>query len=106
MRLVGSVHKLERTIALVRGESAYRKLLGELDGVDETLLGTEGAESAYLPSREEQDDEQRVDERGRRLEEVVVVRRDELSELVDERAKPRTADPGRDETGPPRAHRP
>src|SRR5438477_51455 len=74
-------------LSVAGGERPGRELLGKLDGIDEALLRAERAKSADLARREEEDDEERIEDRGRRLEEVVVVRRHELAELVDERAE-------------------
>ena len=87
------------TIAVFRGQRAHRELLRQLDRVDEALLGREGTESPDLARREEQDHEERIQDRGGGLEEVVAVGRDELPELVDERAKPGAADESCDKTG-------
>src|SRR5712691_8983123 len=98
MSRVCSRREPERMISVVRGERAHRESLGELDRVDEALLRTEGAEPPDLTSGQEEDDEQRIDEGGRGLEEIVVVRSHELAELVDEGAEPRTTDQHRDDT--------
>src|SRR5438477_1373080 len=74
-------------LSVAGGERSGRELLGKHDGVDEALLWAERAESPDLARREEEDHEERVEDRGGGLEEVVVVRRDELAELVDERAE-------------------
>jgi hypothetical protein len=88
---------LERTIAIIRRQRAAREPLRELDGVDEALLGTQGAKAPDLAGREEEDDEERVEDRRGRLEDVVVVRGHELSKLVDERPKASAARDGRDQ---------
>jgi len=96
--LIGGGQQAERMVAVVRGEGAHRELLGELDSVDQALLGAQAAESPDLARCEEEDHEERIEDRGRRSEEVIVVTRHELPELVDERAKPGSADDRRDQT--------
>jgi hypothetical protein len=68
----------------------------------EAFLGTRAAKSPDLAGREEEDHEEHLEDGGRGLEEVVLVRRDELAELVDEGAETGATDHGCSE---PRARR-
>ena len=97
MRLIGAGQQLESALSVIRGERPHGELLAELDRVHKALLGTEGAELPDLAGRQEEHDEERVEDRGRRLEEVVVVARHELPDLVHERAEPRATDDGCDQ---------
>ena len=74
-------------------EPTERRRLERLDGVEHRLVGPERAELDRA-EREVHHDEHDVDERDRRLEEVVDVAGDELAELVDEPAEPRAAEEG------------
>jgi hypothetical protein len=85
--LIRGHEELEGTVAVAFGQRAHRELLGELGGVDQAFFGTETAKSSDLACREKEDHEQRVDDRGSGLEEVVVVRGHELAGLVDEGAE-------------------
>ncbi len=80
VRLVRARQQLDRTVPIVRGQRPAREPLGNLDGVDQAFLGAKRAKSPDLAGREEEDHKDRVEDRGRRLEEVVVVTRHELPE--------------------------
>ena len=97
MCLIRAGQQLERAIPLLRAQRPRRELLGKLDGVDEALLRAERAKSPDFARREEENDEERVEDRGGGLEEVVVVTRQELAELVDERAEAGSANDRGDE---------
>src|SRR5438445_7253032 len=97
MRLIRAGQQLECAIPLLRAQRSRRKPLRKLDSVHEALLWTKRAESPDLARCEEEDHEERIEDRGGGLEEVVVVRSHELPELVDERAEAGPADHRGDE---------
>src|SRR5204863_10176334 len=70
---IGSVEQAQREAALALVQLTDRSILGELDRVDEVLLLTAGATTLERAGDHVEDDEEDVDDRGRRLEEVVVV---------------------------------
>ena len=72
-----------------------RTLLEDLDDVHKVFPLRERSPSVETPDSEEENDEEAVDDRGRGLEEIVVVRRDELSQLIDEEAQADAADHSR-----------
>ena len=96
---IGVSEQLERTRSIGLAELARHQRLGELDRVYEALPRAQPAKPADLPDGEEHHGEEDVHERGRGLEEVVVVRRDELPELVDERAESSATDDRREQAG-------
>ena len=82
----------QRPVALLRLEVVDDGLLEVVDGVDEILLPADRAAQLKIAKGEIDEDERDVDERDRRLEEIVVVARDELADLVDERSESDSAD--------------
>src|SRR5665648_1180163 len=76
--------------SLVGSEMCIRdryRFLGVVESVDERRLRGEMLDAAQPAEEEEEPHEDDVDDGDDRLEEVVVVRRDELAELVDEEAE-------------------
>jgi hypothetical protein len=72
-----------------------RRLAQEVDGVGELVARPERPPVLDGAGEHEQADEDEVDQRRGGLVEVVVVRGDELAELVDEEAEADAADHGR-----------
>jgi hypothetical protein len=91
---IGTLEELERAALLVGVEVPARRLPHEVDRVRQLLGGRQPAAPLERPGEEEEPDEDEVDQRRGGLEEVVVVRGDELAQLVDEEAEAHAAHNG------------
>src|SRR5258706_8017168 len=74
----------ERSVTLFWLEIIDDGLFQVIDGVDQILLPADPASHLKIAKAEIDEDEHDVDERDRRLIEIIVVARDELADLVDE----------------------
>ena len=97
LRLVRVVQPREGMSPGDPGDRSHRNLFGRLHRVDQVFARCQLAVAAQLADRKKEGHENRVDERGGRLEEVVVVGGEELAELVDEQAESHPSDDRGDE---------
>src|SRR6266849_9325308 len=82
----------ERSVTLLWLEIIDDSLFKVIDGVDEILFPGDPAAHLKIAKGEIDEDEHDVDERDRRLIEIVVVARDELANFVDERSESDSAE--------------
>ncbi len=82
--MVAAGEQSERLAALALVQVAHGRLLRQVEGAHERHLRRDGALGGEGSRDEHQHHEDHVDDGDGRLEEVVVVGRDELAELVDE----------------------
>src|SRR6266478_10242114 len=90
----------ERSVTLFWLEIVNDCLLQIIDGIYQILFPADRASHLKIAKGEIDEDEHNVDERDRRLIEIVVVARDELADLVDERSEPDSPEERRQQSGP------
>src|SRR5882762_5703893 len=90
----------ERSVTLFWLKVVNDCLLQIIDGIYQILLPADPPSHLKIAKAEIDEDEHDVDERDRRLIEIIVVARDELADLVDERSESDSAEECRQQSGP------
>ncbi len=96
VRRIALVEQTQSLVDLVLVEIAGRCLLQQIERVGERLAPCQLLPRDENPHSKPDEHERDIDQRERRVEEVVVVARHELPDLVDEETKADTADDGCD----------